>query len=98
MDFHTFLESVYVKTNTDLQKAYTTYDHAKTLATKDLLDAQRSILKFVNYVHILGHYLLVKLHILKAPKTAQELFNDAQKVVPTTAEAPVGTTDTHVDV
>ncbi len=93
MDFHKFLESLYINANMDLQKSYTAYNHAKTGATKDLLDAQRKILKFFSYFHILGHFLIVKLHLVKPPKTAQDMFDEANKAIPTTAEAPVGTTD-----
>lgn len=82
MKLHEFLESTYVETNQEIQKKYGVYNHAKSLATKDILDAYRTMCKVISYVEILGRFILVKAHILKQPKTAQEVFNEANKVVP----------------
>ncbi len=81
MEFHKYLESLYVSANTELQKEYTAYNHAKTLATKDLLDLQRSLLKGVAYLAILGRFVAIKLHIIPKPLTAQEMFMEASKTV-----------------
>lgn len=85
MKFHDFLESTYVKTNNELQNAYSVYGHAKTLATKDLIDIQRSLMKFFSKFEILFTYVLVKLHLSAAPQTAQEIFEEANKKIETVA-------------
>lgn len=77
MNFSTFLDSVYVATNLERVKTNSVYSHAKTLATKDLLDTQRTIFKFLAYFQVLGEFTLIKLGFRNAPKSAQVLFNEA---------------------
>ena len=82
MELHKFLESTYVSANNELQQTYSVYKHAKTAGTKDLMDAYRAVCKFMSYFDIAGHFILVKLHILSAPQTAEQMFQAASQSVP----------------
>jgi hypothetical protein len=77
MKFHEFLHSTYTSANQDLQKVYSVYAHGKTQASQELLSAQRSVCKFFSYFHILGHYLLVKLHVVVPPKSPEQQIREA---------------------
>jgi hypothetical protein len=79
MNFQKFLESTYVTTNQELQAEYKAYTHAKTLATKDLIDMQRSFFQFIAKVEIVIRFISLKLHIIKQPLTAEELFKAAEQ-------------------
>lgn len=90
MKFHKFIESVYVSTNLGLgSKDVSPYQRAKASATKDLIDGQHKILKFLSKLEILGHFILVKLHLVKQPLTAQQMFDEANKASLKPDVAPV---------
>lgn len=59
MKLFEYLDTVYVNTTLDLQKdPYTTYAHAKSLATQDLIHGQRKFFKWVNYFGLVFGYLI----------------------------------------
>lgn len=81
MKFKDFQDSVYMSTNIDLQKNYTVYKHAKTQATQELISVYRSICKPFAYLELIGKFLLVKAHILKAPKKSEEIFVEYHSIL-----------------
>ena len=89
MNFHDFLESKYVETNLSLQDNFNVYDHAKTIATGDLLKVHRGLFTAINYVQLLGQFALVKLHIIKAPRKATEVIEQSKLVAKAQQQSPV---------
>lgn len=79
MKFNDLLDSVYMETRFSIEKESTAYRRAKASSIKNLNQFQQSLLKIVAYFDVLGHYALIKLHLTKPPKSAQEMFNEANK-------------------
>lgn len=82
MKFNDLLDSVYMETRFSMEKENTAYKRAKTSSIQNLNQFQQFFLKIVAYFDVLGHYALIKLHLVKPPKSAQEMFNEANKVIP----------------
>ena len=91
MKFHDFLESIFVSTNISNQQSYHPAKQAKTMAVQSLINAQRTVLKWLNYPVLLFNYILVALRFVAPPMPANEVikaFNDSQKNQPAAVTPP----------
>lgn len=82
MKLFDFLTSSYMKDNEKLSNAshgtYSAYIHAKSLAADDLRSFQRKLLKVFAYFHVLGHFLLIKLHLTRPLESAEDIIKRMQ--------------------
>lgn len=79
MKFFQYLESRYVELNIDLQVNYDLNKHAASQATQDLINAQRKVFKWINYPVLIVKFFLIKLSIINAPESAQEIMARLQE-------------------
>jgi len=85
-----FLESIYVATNVAVQKEYSAAKQGKIMATQTLISWNRSFHKWLSLPILLGHYVLVQLHVLSRPPSPKEIADkikaDAQAAADAAAE------------
>lgn len=86
MKFKTYLDSVYMETRFSLENDDTPYKRAKLSATKNLSDLFIVLLKGITFFDIIGNFALIKFRLIKPPKTAQELFKEANEKLDKSSE------------
>lgn len=76
MKFHEFLQSKYMEAQQKVKEEYSVIKHAELLATEDLRNAQRYIVKLVQYFLLPIKFVLIKLKLIKPPKSMEQHIED----------------------
>lgn len=96
MNFHEFLQSIYMTTQKDLQKVYDVPKHALTQATEDLRNAQRFFYKIVAYITLPFRFIAMKLKLIPPPKSIEQHLADMKAEIETEVNNKIQTTKTSV--
>ena len=79
MNFTDFLESHYIQSNKKYSETRNLKFAGKCQATQDLIAFQRYFFKVFSYFELFFDFVVIKLHLKKAPLSAVELIQSAIK-------------------
>ena len=81
MKLNEYLEATYVATNVKQQVEYSTDRQAQIMATQNLIKLQLKVLTLIHMPLLLARFVLVALHLVKAPLTPQEQLKQQQEAL-----------------
>ncbi len=76
MKLSEFLESSYVTSQQRNEKEYSLYNQASVQAAQSLVNGYRSVSKVIAIVAFVGRFIGVKLGIIQAPKTVDQIYTE----------------------
>lgn len=81
MKFRDFMESSFVIANAKHQENATLRSYGTATATRDLQKIAQNLFKYVAMVELLVKYALVRLKLVKKPRSAEEMVKETYGVV-----------------